>query len=54
MPFNLLVCTISFFITLPATIAIFPQFSEIQTSELEPEIQEKAKGTTSVYFNKGL
>ena len=34
MPFNILVCSITFFYALPATIAIFPQMSEVKTSEL--------------------
>lgn len=53
MPFNIIVCSISFFFALPATIAIFPQMSEVQVKELEPEIQQKAKESV-VYYNKGL
>ena len=53
MPFNILVCSITFFYALPATIAIFPQMSEVKTSELEKEIQEKTKDDT-VLYNKGL
>ncbi len=43
----------SFFYTLPATIAIFPQMSEVKTEELEGEIQQKT-GDKVVYYNKGL
>lgn len=53
MPFNILICSITFFYALPATIAIFPQMSEVKTKELEPEIQEKANDSV-VYYNKGL
>ena len=53
MPFNILVCSVSFFYTLPATIAIFPQMSEVKTEELESEIQQKTSDKV-VYYNKGL
>lgn len=53
MPFNILVCSITFFYALPATIAIFPQMSEVKIKELEQEIQEKSKDSV-IYYNKGL
>ena len=53
MPFNIIICSIAFFYALPATIAIFPQMSEVKVKELEPEIQSAAKDSV-VYFNKGL
>jgi sideroflexin-5 len=51
--FNLIVCSITFFYALPATIAIFPQMSEVNVKDLEPEIQKAAK-EPHVYYNKGL
>jgi len=53
MPFNLLICTVAFMFALPATIAIFPQMSQIDTSQLEPSIVEKTNHKF-VYYNKGL
>jgi len=43
----------SFFLALPLAIALFPQFSEVETSKLEPELQ-KLTEEKSVFFNKGL
>jgi hypothetical protein len=53
MPFNLCVCTIAFMFALPATIAIFPQMSQVAISELEPSLHEKTNEKFVVY-NKGL
>lgn len=53
MPFNILVCSITFFFALPATIAIFPQMSEVRTQDLEKDIQEKTNEKV-VFYNKGL
>lgn len=53
MPFNMLVCSVTFFYALPATIAIFPTLTEVNVKELEPEIQKSSK-EPSVYYNKGL
>jgi len=53
MPINIFLCSISFFITLPATLAIFPQLSEISIEKLEPELKEKCS-EKSLFYNKGL
>lgn len=53
MPINLFICTVSFLFALPATIAVFPQMSKVEVSELEPELREKANDKF-VYYNKGL
>jgi len=53
MPINTIVCSICFFYALPATIAIFPQMSEVKTNDLEKEIQTKTKEQT-LFYNKGL
>lgn len=53
VPANILVCSVCFFFALPATIAIFPQLSEVQVNELESSIREKVKDKY-VYYNKGL
>ncbi|CAF0844511.1 unnamed protein product [Brachionus calyciflorus] len=53
MPFNILICSITFFYALPATIAIFPQMSEVKTKDLEKEIQERTNEDV-VRYNKGL
>lgn len=53
MPFNLCVCTIAFMFALPATIAIFPQMSQVAISELEPSLHEKTN-EKFVFYNKGL
>jgi tricarboxylate carrier len=53
MPINILLCTLSFFVTLPATLAIFPQMSEIKTENLEEEIRKNCSDET-LFYNKGL
>ncbi|TKR57390.1 hypothetical protein L596_030866 [Steinernema carpocapsae] len=47
------VCTISFALSLPVALALFPQQSSIETSKLETELQEKTKQKT-LHFNRGL
>lgn len=53
MPINIVVCAVSFFFSLPATLAIFPQMSEIHVKDLETEIQRQCSEKT-LYYNKGL
>uniref|UniRef100_A0AC35TKS0 Sidoreflexin n=1 Tax=Rhabditophanes sp. KR3021 TaxID=114890 RepID=A0AC35TKS0_9BILA len=50
---NAIVCTISFAVSLPISLALFPQESEIDVSKLEKEIQEKCFGQ-KLYYNKGM
>jgi len=50
---NAIVCTISFALTLPVALALFPQESTIQTSKLEPEIRSATR-ETELYYNRGL
>ena len=44
------------YIAMPVNCALFPQFSKIAVSQLEPEIQEKARARnlTHLIYNKGL
>ncbi len=44
------------YIAMPINCALFPQMSRIAVSDLEPEIQEKAKARKLTYltYNKGL
>ncbi|XP_078587395.1 sideroflexin-5-like isoform X1 [Branchiostoma floridae x Branchiostoma japonicum] len=53
IPMHALVCTAAFGFALPIAIALFPQYSEISTSKLEPEIQAATQELTVIY-NKGL
>ncbi|XP_048249379.1 sideroflexin-5-like isoform X3 [Haliotis rufescens] len=53
LPCNAVVCTAAFGLALPVAIALFPQMSQVNTSDLEPEL----KGLTDesvLYYNKGL
>jgi hypothetical protein len=50
---NAIVCTISFGLSLPVALALFPQRSTIRREDLELEIQ-KASNDEFLYFNKGL
>ncbi|XP_046556394.1 LOW QUALITY PROTEIN: sideroflexin-5-like [Haliotis rubra] len=53
LPCNAVVCTAAFGLALPVAIALFPQVSQVNTSDLEPEV----KGLTDesvLYYNKGL
>lgn len=46
------------FTALPAAIAVFPQISSLDTSDMEPEFQNltdsNGKPITRLYYNKGL
>lgn len=53
MPVNLLICAGSFFVTLPACNAIYPQISKVKVELLEPSIKANTKETI-VYYNRGL
>ncbi|XP_059169123.1 sideroflexin-5-like [Physella acuta] len=53
LPINAVVCTLAFGCALPVAIALFPQYSEIHRSKLEPEIQELTQEEV-LYYNKGL
>ncbi|XP_012935542.1 sideroflexin-5 [Aplysia californica] len=53
LPVNALVCSLAFAFALPVAIAMFPQYSEIQRSQLEPEIQAATTDEVLIY-NKGL
>ncbi|KAI4546893.1 hypothetical protein MG293_003448 [Ovis ammon polii] len=53
LPVQSLVCLAAFGLALPLAISLFPQMSEIETSQLEPEIARATSGRTVVY-NKGL
>lgn len=48
--------TCGLYIAMPINCALFPQMSKIAVSELEPEIQERAKARqlTHLIYNKGL
>ncbi|WKX94150.1 hypothetical protein Q1695_011426 [Nippostrongylus brasiliensis] len=50
---NAVVCTISFAITLPVALALFPQESTISVHKLEPEIRSKTSAV-ELFYNKGL
>nr|XP_023408542.1 sideroflexin-5 isoform X7 [Loxodonta africana] len=53
LPVQSLVCLATFGLALPLAISLFPQMSEIETSQLEPEIAQATSSRTVVY-NKGL
>ncbi|UMM16355.1 hypothetical protein L5515_013395 [Caenorhabditis briggsae] len=50
---NAIVCTLSFAVSLPVALALFPQESAISRELLEPEIQQKTS-QSQLYYNKGL
>ncbi|KAK0393034.1 hypothetical protein QR680_000025 [Steinernema hermaphroditum] len=50
---NAIVCTISFALSLPVALALFPQQSKIETSRIERDIQKKT-ADKFVWFNRGL
>ncbi|KAI6184953.1 Sideroflexin-5 [Aphelenchoides bicaudatus] len=50
---NACVCTISFGLSLPVALALFPQQAKIRREDLETELQERTKDQF-LYFNKGL
>uniref|UniRef100_A0A8C5LHS5 Sideroflexin-5 pseudogene n=1 Tax=Jaculus jaculus TaxID=51337 RepID=A0A8C5LHS5_JACJA len=53
LPVQSLVCLAAFGLALPLAISLFPQMSEIETSQLEPEIAQPTSCRTLVY-SKGL
>ncbi|XP_031566992.1 sideroflexin-5-like [Actinia tenebrosa] len=53
LPVQAAVCVVVFGIALPFAIAMFPQESQILTTDLEPEIQSNTL-ETMLYYNKGL
>ncbi|XP_039112828.1 sideroflexin-5 isoform X2 [Hyaena hyaena] len=53
LPVQSLVCLAAFGLALPLAISLFPQMSEIETSQLEPEIA-RATSSRTVIYNKGL
>uniref|UniRef100_A0A5F9CQ90 RAB11 family interacting protein 5 n=1 Tax=Oryctolagus cuniculus TaxID=9986 RepID=A0A5F9CQ90_RABIT len=53
LPVQSLVCLAAFGLALPLAISLFPQMSEIETSQLEPEIA-RATSSQTVVYNKGL
>mmetsp|Transcript_13341 Transcript_13341/g.29414 ORF Transcript_13341/g.29414 Transcript_13341/m.29414 type:complete len:283 (-) Transcript_13341:109-957(-) len=58
VPITTFLLMISFGIGLPATIAVFPQISEIEVDKLEEKYQnlkdDQGKPIQRLYFNKGL
>ncbi|KAM9795174.1 sideroflexin-5b [Neosynchiropus ocellatus] len=53
LPIHSLVCLVTFGLSLPVAISLFPQMSQIQVSRLEPEIA-MATDCKVVTYNKGL
>ncbi|XP_070541584.1 sideroflexin-5-like [Ptychodera flava] len=53
LPIQATVCTLAFAFALPMAISLFPQFSAVDVSILEPEIQA-ATSSKQVVYNKGL
>ncbi|TNM98963.1 hypothetical protein fugu_013527 [Takifugu bimaculatus] len=53
LPIHSFVCLLTFSLSLPVAISLFPQMSEIEVSRLEPEIAV-ATECKSVTYNKGL
>ncbi|KAK6493680.1 sideroflexin-5-like isoform X1 [Huso huso] len=53
LPVHSLVCLATFGLALPLAISLFPQMSEIEVSELEPELAALTNDKTVIY-NKGL
>ncbi|XP_013405908.1 sideroflexin-5 [Lingula anatina] len=53
LPIHAAVVTACFGFALPVAIALFPQFSQISTKDLEAKLQE-ATSEPAVYYNKGL
>ncbi|XP_056670063.1 sideroflexin-5 isoform X3 [Monodelphis domestica] len=53
LPVQSFVCLAAFGLALPLAISLFPQMSEIETSQLEPEIA-LATASRTVVYNKGL
>ncbi|KAG7461623.1 hypothetical protein MATL_G00193040 [Megalops atlanticus] len=53
LPTHSMVCLVAFGLALPLAISLFPQMSQIEVSQLEPEIA-KATNDNVVTYNKGL
>uniref|UniRef100_A0A8C7MTB8 Sideroflexin 5b n=1 Tax=Oncorhynchus kisutch TaxID=8019 RepID=A0A8C7MTB8_ONCKI len=53
LPIHSLVCLATFSLSLPLAISLFPQMSQIEVSQLEPEIA-MATNSKVVTYNKGL
>ncbi|XP_008324736.1 sideroflexin-5b [Cynoglossus semilaevis] len=53
LPIHSLVCLVTFGLSLPVAISLFPQMSQIEVSRLEPEIA-MATDCEVVTYNKGL
>ncbi|XP_064200321.1 sideroflexin-5b isoform X1 [Anguilla rostrata] len=53
LPVHSLMCLVTFGLALPVAISLFPQMSQIDVSQLEPEIA-KATDSKVVTYNKGL
>uniref|UniRef100_H3DE72 Sidoreflexin n=1 Tax=Tetraodon nigroviridis TaxID=99883 RepID=H3DE72_TETNG len=53
LPIHSFVCLLTFSLSLPVAISLFPQMSQIEVSRLEPEIAA-ATDCKSVTYNKGL
>ncbi|XP_049898657.1 sideroflexin-5b [Epinephelus moara] len=53
LPIHSLVCLVTFGLSLPVAISLFPQMSQIEVSRLEPEIT-MATDCKVVTYNKGL
>ncbi|XP_006201627.2 LOW QUALITY PROTEIN: sideroflexin-5 [Vicugna pacos] len=53
LPVQSLLCLAALCLALPLAISLFPQMSEIETSQLEPEIA-RATSSRTVVYNKGL
>ncbi|XP_023278962.1 sideroflexin-5-like [Seriola lalandi dorsalis] len=53
LPIHSVVCLVTFALSLPVAISLFPQMSQIEVSRLEPEIA-MATDCKVVTYNKGL
>ncbi|XP_046556395.1 sideroflexin-5-like [Haliotis rubra] len=53
LPVNAVVCTTVFGLALPMAIALFPQLSQVEVVDLEPEFRDLTQDSV-LYYNKGL
>ncbi|KAK6174322.1 hypothetical protein SNE40_017625 [Patella caerulea] len=53
LPINAVVCTAAFGLALPVAIAMFPQYSQVSTKDLEPNFSTSTDEDT-LFYNKGL
>ncbi|XP_067657068.1 sideroflexin-5-like [Haliotis asinina] len=53
LPVNAVVCTTVFGLALPMAIALFPQHSQVEVVDLEPEFRDLTQERV-LYYNKGL